>query len=588
MATANTYLKVTELDFEQIRTNLKSYLSTQDQFADFNFEGSAMATLLDVLAYNTHYNAYYLNMLANEMFLDTAQQRESVVSRAKELGYTPTSAIGATANVFVSFSGVTSGTSQFTIPKNSKFTTTIDDVTYTYVTPEAYTVINNSGSYTRNINIKEGEPLTHRFTVSTSSPVRYIIPNANVDTSSIVVSVQESSVDTTRTEFTRATNINQIYSNSPVYFLEEAADGKYEIVFSTGALGKPLQNGNIVIVDYLVCNGDSTNGAETFSIDTLSVGVSYTAASLTTNSASAGGRAAETIDSIKFNAPKNYQTQNRAVVQNDYERIILAENADIQSVVAFGGEEATPAVYGKVYIGVKPFGENFATENRKAKLKASISTRTPLGIDPVIIDPEYTYIIPTVKAYYNATSTTTSPTAIRSAVLTAIDSFSASNLERFGNRLRYSRFVRTLDNLSIGDILNTDASIQIQRRFIPTLDISQNLTFYFNNQLRTGTLSSSQFTYEGFNSFIDDDGLGNVRIYRFDSNRAKVVLESTAGTIDYTTGTVVLDGFIPSSFVDDQMKLTVTPQNLDVVPTREQILIMDSNDATVNVISEYT
>ena len=231
MATANTYLQVSELDFDDIRKNLKGYLSTQNQFKDYNFEGSAMSVLLDVLSYNTHYNAYYLNMIGNEMFLDTAQQRDSVVSRAKELGYLPVSAIGASANVTVAFSGIANTVSQFTIPKNSKFSTTIDDITYTYVTPEASLVINSANTFSKAITIKEGIPLTHKFTVNTSNPVRYILPNKNIDTSSISVSVQESSSDTTTTEFTRATNIKQVYSTSPVFFLEESADEKYEILF---------------------------------------------------------------------------------------------------------------------------------------------------------------------------------------------------------------------------------------------------------------------------------------------------------------------------------------------------------------------
>src|SRR6056300_1468429 len=225
MATsANSYLKVTELDFEEIKTNMKSFLSTQTQFKDYDFEGSAISTLLDVLAYNTHYNSYYVNMLANEMFLDTAQQRESVVSKAKELGYVPVSAIGATANVNLAFTGVASSTSQFTIPKNSKFTTTIDDIQYTYVTPEAFTVTNNNNTFSRAITIREGLPLTHRFTVNSANPVRYILPNENVDVSSITVSVQESVADTTVTEFTRATNVTQVFSTSPVFFVEEAYD----------------------------------------------------------------------------------------------------------------------------------------------------------------------------------------------------------------------------------------------------------------------------------------------------------------------------------------------------------------------------
>jgi hypothetical protein len=587
MATANTYLRVTELDFGNIRNNLKTYLSTQDQFADYNFEGSAMAVLLDVLAYNTHYNAYYLNMLANEMFLDTAQQRDSVVSRAKELGYVPVSAIGATANVEVTFNGVASGTSQFTIPKNSTFTTTVDDVTYTYVTPQAYTVIEDGGTYSRSINIKEGEPLTHRFTVSTESPIRYIIPNINVDTSSITVSVQESISDTTTTEFVRATNISQIYSTSPVYFLEEVADKKYEVIFGSGSLGKSLRNGNIVIVNYLVCNADATNGADSFSIDTLNVGVSYSGASLVTNSAAAGGRAQETVESIKFNAPRSYQTQNRAVVDNDYQRILLAENADLQSVIAFGGEQADPPVYGKVYIAVKPYAEEFATANRKAQVRASILDRTPLGIDPVVIDADYTYLIPTITTYYDKSTSSATEAQIRASVKSTIATFATNNLERFGNRLRYSRFVRALDNITTGSILNNDAVVKMQKRFVPNVNAAEKVELRFNNPIRPGTLTSTQFTYNGFLAYIDDDEDGNVNIYRFNAAKQKVNIVAAAGTIDYTTGEVDIENFAPTAYADIQLKVTATPDRFDIIPVREQILLMDSNDAVITVVPEY-
>ena len=587
MATANTYLRVTELDFGNIRNNLKTYLSTQDQFADYNFEGSAMAVLLDVLAYNTHYNAYYLNMLANEMFLDTAQQRDSVVSRAKELGYVPVSAIGATANVEVTFNGVASGTSQFTIPKNSTFTTTVDDVTYTYVTPQAYTVIEDGGTYSRSINIKEGEPLTHRFTVSTENPIRYIIPNINVDTSSITVSVQESISDTTTTEFVRATNISQIYSTSPVYFLEEVADEKYEIVFGSGSLGKSLKNGNIVIVNYLVCNADATNGADSFSIDTLNVGVSYSGASLVTNTAAAGGRAQETVESIKFNAPRSYQTQNRAVVDNDYQRILLAENADLQSVIAFGGEQADPPVYGKVYIAVKPYAEEFATSNRKAQIRASILDRTPLGIDPVVIDADYTYLIPTITTYYDKSTSSATEAQIRASVKSTIATFATNNLERFGNRLRYSRFVRALDNITTGSILNNDAVVKMQKRFVPNVNAAEKVNLHFHNPIRPGTLTSTQFTYNGFLAYIDDDEDGNVNIYRFNTAKQKVNIVAAAGTIDYTTGEVDIENFAPTAYADIQLKVTATPDRFDIIPVREQILLMDSNDAVITVVPEY-
>jgi hypothetical protein len=584
---ANSYLQVTELDFEQIRTNLKSYLSTQTQFQDYDFEGSAMAVLLDVLSYNTHYNAYYVNMLANEMFLDTAQQRDSVVSHAKLVGYTPVSAIGASANVTVTFTGVANTTAQFTIPKNSKFTTTIDDIQYTYVTPEAYSVTNSSNTFSRAINIREGLPLTHRFVVNDANPIRYVLPNDNVDTSSITVNVQESASDTTVTEFTRATNVTQVFSTSPVFFVEEAYDGKYEVLFGSGSLGKALRNGNIVIVEYLVCNGDATNGATTFSIDDFSgITESYTSAAVSTNTNAIGGRNPETVDSIKFNAPRFYQTQNRAVVDNDYQRILTAENADLQSVVAFGGELASPPVYGKVYIAVKPFGEQFATETRKQQLRESILNRVPLAIDPVFIDPDYTYLIPSVTTYYNASQTLVSTGAIENQILNSISTFSTNNLERFGNRLRYSRFVRVLDNTQNGSILNNDATINIQKRFVPNTNLAERVTLNFNNPLRVGTLTSTQFTQGGFSAFLDDNGSGVIRIYRFNESKQKVFINETAGTIDYTNGIVIINTFRPSAYAGIEMKVTVTPDRLDIIPIREQILIMDVNDASVTLIGE--
>jgi hypothetical protein len=587
MATANTYLKVTEVDFDQIRTNLKSYLTTQDQFQDYNFEGSALATLLDVLAYNTHYNAFYLNMLANEMFLDTAQQRDSVVSRAKELGYLPSSAIGSQANVSLTFTGIANTTSQFTIPRNATFTTTVDDVSYTYVVPTAKTVLNISNTYSTSVIIKEGTPLTHRFTVSTTNPVRYILPNANIDTSSIKVTVQESSVDTTTTEYLQATNTNQVSSNSPIYFLEESADKKYEIVFSPGILGKPVKNGNIVIVEYLVCNASDTDGASVFTVDNLNLGVSYTSVAIVTNKASSGGSDSESISSIKFNAPRNFQTQNRAIIKNDYERIISSENSDIQSVTAFGGELADPAVYGKVFIALKPVGALQSTENKKVSIKTSIIDRTPLGVDPVMIDPEYTYIIPTIKVFYNRTTSSATTSEVETSALSAIADFSTNNLEQFDRRFRFSRFVRSLDNLTVAEILNTDASIQMQKKIIPLLNVSQSIVLLFNNKIKTSTLSSTQFVYETFNCFFDDDGLGTVRVYRFDDTNTKVIQESNIGTIDYDTGKISLSDFKPTSLVGSQIEINVTPDSLDVTPVREQILIMQSVDADVTAISEF-
>jgi len=586
---ANTYLEVSELDFDDIRGNLKTYLRSQTQFNDYDFEGSAMATLLDVLAYNTHYNAYYLNMVANEMFLDTAQQRDSVVSRAKELGYTPISSLGASSEVKVKFDGLPAGTSQVIIPKNSKFTTTVDDITYTFVTPQAEKIeASISGVLEKKIKIREGEPLSFSWTVG-STPTRYIIPNKNVDTTSITVTVQDSSTDTNSTEFIEATNINQVFVTSPIFFIEEASDQKYELVFGSGSLGKSLKTGNIVKVEYLVNNGDAANGATTFSVDSIDIGIDYTSATITSvESPATGGRNQESIESIKFSAPRNFQTQNRAVVAEDYQRIILAENSDIQSVVAFGGEDAVPAQNGKVLIAIKPFNEKFTTVERKSQIKNSIKDRTPLAVDPSIVDGNYTYIIPTITTYYDLTKSSLTDAAVESNIRTAIDEYAVSSLERFGNKFRYSRFVRTLDNTSGGYILNNDASVRMQKRITPNTNASESVNLYYNNPIRKGSLESSQFTFGGFKVNLSDDRSGVVSIFRYNEDNSTIIMDANAGTIDYDTGHVFLPNFEPTSYDDLELKITVTPQNLDIIPVREQVLLMESKDARINVIGEQT
>lgn len=584
---AESYLKVSDVDFDDIRNNLKTFLTTQTQFRDYDFEGSNLSVLLDVLAYNTHYNAFYLNMLANEMFLDTAQQRDSIASLAKMLGYVSTSAQGPTAQVSLSFTGLPAGTSQFTIAKNSKFNTTIDDITYTFVTPQAYTVVNNNGSFNITVDIKEGYPLVHKFTHNSASPVRFVIPNKNVDTSSIVVKVQESANDTTTSEWVRATNIKQVFETSEIYFVEEAYDEKYEIVFGSGSLGKSLKNGNIVIVEYLVCNGDITNGAKTFSVENLITDVVYGSVTAPTTVKNAiGGRYIETADSVKFNAPRHYQTQNRAIIADDYKRIILAENSDLESVVAYGGENADPPIYGKVYIAVKPFGEQFTTESRKALLKNSIVDRTPLSIDPVIIDADYTYVVANINTYYDSTTTKDKEGAIKSSILNAITNFSTNNLERFGNRLRFSKFLAALDAVNVGKVLNNDARLSIQKRVVPDIQNAGRLTLKFANELRKDTLSSTRFVFKNFSCFLDDDGLGNVRIYRFDETKTKVILDATAGTINYETGVVDIPNFAITDYDGIEFYVTCQTQNLDIEPVREQILIMSAQDATVSIVDE--
>ena len=585
MAVANTYLNITETDFSDIRTNLESYLSTQSQFQDYDYEGSAMATLLDVLSYNTHYNAFYINMLANEMFLDTAQQRDSVVSRAKELGYLPVSASGASANVTLTFTGVAATVGTFTISANSKFTTTIDDIGYTFVTDKDFIVVNNSDAFIKEINIIEGEPLQHRFTVSTAAPVKYVLPNADVDTDSIKIRVQESSTDTTQTTYTQATNIVAVTNSSPVFFLQETIDKKYEITFGDGVLGKAVKNNNIVIVDYRVCNSTMTNGANTFSVGSLSTSVNYTSVALALKSKATGGRVQESVDNIKFNAPKNYETQNRAIIAEDYSRILLNENSDLNSVTSFGGEERIPAVYGKVYIATKPLDENFITDDRKSELKLSIKDRTPLALDPVFIDADYLYAIPTINVHYDPKATVRTGDWLTNAAKMATVSFNTNNLNQFKKRFRFSRFSRVMDNVDTS-VLSTSVSMIIQKRFTPDTNVAETITLNFKNEIRVNTIDSTLFTYNGFQSFFDDDGLGNINIYRYNEEKVKTNVVANAGTIDYDTGNMVVNNFAPSAYDGIEIKVSVSPVNLDIVPTQETIIVLDTEAATFTSTSE--
>ena len=584
MADANTYLKVTELDFDGIKNNLKTYLSARPEFKDYNFEGSTIGTLIDVLAYNTHYNSYYANMLANEMFLDTAQQRDSIVSRARELGYLPGSSKGSQANIKLTFLGVPAEETRITLRKNTSFTTVIDNVAYTYVLPETVIIDRDATGFSKIVQIKEGTALTHRVTYSAANKTKIVVPNVNVDAGSVRVRVQNSSADATVTEFTRATNISTIKETSPIFFIEEAPDGKYEIIFGSGSLGKPLKDDNIVIVDYLVNNGADSDGAKLFSAKSILLDASYTSINIETVDASFGGAARESIESIKFNAPRMYQTQNRAVVAEDFERILLTEQGDLESVVAFGGEQADPPVPGTVYIAVKPTGELFMTVQRKSQIKQSIASRTMLSIEPIIVDAEYLYLIPNITTYYNKDETTLKSGDIKELVLSQVDTFSEKNLERFGNKMRFSRFLRNLDNLD-GSIINNEAVLEVQKRFTPTTQRTQKITLKYNNAIRRNSLTSTEFTYSGYSAYLNDDGNGNINVFRYADNKETVIVPNT-GNIDYETGVVNIENFQPTAFSGIEIKVNVKPEKTDVTPVREQILIMDSRDSNVTVIGE--
>mgnify|MGYP003977923123 CR=1 FL=1 len=589
MTTANSALQVTELDFDEIRAGLKTFLSSQTTFQDYDFDGSNMSILLDLLAYNTHYNAYYTNMAANEMFLKSAQLRNNVVERAAEFGYTSSSARGAVGEVTVTIVP-TGSPDTITIPKNTEMTSVVDDETLTFTTVGAELITKSSANtyVATGVSIAEGFPLTHEFTVSTSNPVEYIIPNKNVDTTRISVSVRATDAATTSTTYTLADDITQLTGSSTVYFIEETADERYRIYFGDDILGNSLVDGNVVVIDYHVCNTTKGNGANTFT--NLSAISGYSYVTLVTTTAASGGQEIETTASVKLNAPLHYERQNRVVTQSDYERLILAENSDFTSVNVWGGEDNDPPVYGRVYIAVNPASGTTVSDARQASIVTSLKKRNVMSIDPVIVDAIYLYVVPTIQINWNPDLTSDSTGTVESAVSTAITTYQTGTLDDFGNKFRFSTFSTAID-AAHDSIKGNNTTINMMMEITPTLNVATTYTVKFQNGIKqtanhvtheghTGVVTSSNFTYLSQTCFFEDDGNGVLLVYT-QSGDVKTVLNSAAGTVDYTTGSVVISSFTPTAVANSGvLSLTASPASKDVVPTLEQIVQFKSSVIT--------
>jgi hypothetical protein len=572
---ANNALQITGTDFDDIKSNLKSFLSSQTKFTDYNFEDSTIGLLVDLLSYNTYYNAVYLNQVANEMYLDSALLRSNVVSRAKMLGYTPNSAKGSTATVKLVFSPNDSRES-VGIPRNTIFTSAIDGIDYNFCTTTSY-IANTGSSYTINVDLTEGTPLTHRYTVDTTTNQRFTLPNHNVDTNKILVNVQQSSSNSAVTSYIRATDLTQVKNTSAIYFLQENLDGEFELVFGDGILGKKLSDGNVIKIEYYVNNGSDTNKANVFVAPASINGIStFTVSTVSTAS---GGANLESIDSVKFNAPKNYTTQNRAVTAEDYKRIILAENSDLLAVRTWGGEENTPPVYGRVYISTHPA----LSTSRQETLTTFLEKRNVMSIDPVFADPAYLYIVPSIDVRYNPDITTTTATEISNKISAALLAFETSELGLFETHLYKSKLIAKLAAAD-QSIMSASLDFSMQKRFRPNTTLKTTYKISFHNAVKHPTsgifiaVSSSKFTYLGKStSYFDDDGVGNIRIFYMDG-ATKIYLNHTAGTIEYDTGFITLTDLVIAAYDGDDLKLNVIPSKHDLFTVRNQIpLIADSS-----------
>ena len=406
-------IEITDLDFDTVKDNFKSFLSQQTQFTDYNFEGSGMSVLMDLLAYNTHYLAFHANMLANEMFIDTALTRASAVSHAKSLGYLPSSAKASTAIVDVTVSGVPTTQATLVMAAGTIFTTSVNDTSYQFVTIGDHTASNPAGSCVFNeVSIYEGTRVRYTYTVNSSNlEQQFVIPSAAVDTSTVIVSVQASSSDITTEVYTLNTDYATLDSTSLKYFLQEIEEGRYEVYFGDGVIGKKPTDGNIVILDYVVTSGSTADGASAF-IAASTVG-GYSNVSTLASASSSGGGDSESVDSIKFNAPLKYAAQGRAVTPDDYKAIVPSVYSNIKSIQCWGGEDNDPPIYGRVYVAINPNTGTTLTTTTKNSIIASLKNYNVASIVPVIVDPEVLYLVMGITAKYNSTVTEKSKSDIK-------------------------------------------------------------------------------------------------------------------------------------------------------------------------------
>ena len=588
MAT-NSTLTVSELDFDTIKSSLQTYLQGQTEFSDYDFESSTLSILLNVLSYNTYHNSFYLNMVANEMFLDSSQLRNSVVSRAKMLNYTPRSSVGATAAIDAVVTPGDSPTS-ITVGANTQFSATVNGISYSWVTSESTSLTSQpNGTFTGTLNIVEGTPLQHRFTVNTTTPVRYILPNENTDTTSFTIRIQESTANSSTTTYTLVSDLSVVDSTSTVYYIQENEDNLYEVYFGDGVFGKKPINGNIVIIDYRVVSGTAVNGANTFATPASLGG--YSNFTTTTSSVAQGGALQETIESVKFNAPFKFQSQDRLVTMQDYKNIILTENGDLSSINVWGGEDNDPPIYGKVFVAAKPTSGSLLSNQKKEAIRTSLKSRNTLSIDVEMVDATYLYVNPTITVRYNPELTSLSAAALNDKIQTALISFEADKLGTFGNKFYLYELSEKLKDAD-SSFISVDVDILLEKRFIPlTTEISTYQINYYQKVFEPhaghlGSLTSTTFTVDDTNGLnLDHDGYGILRTYTVDSG-SKNYRDNNFGTIDYDTGLITLTNKLISAYDGDYLSLKIKPDGKNIFGQRNQIILISG--ASIETINDST
>ncbi len=590
---ASNKLVVSDFDFDNIKSNLKTFLQNQPEFSDYNFEGSGFAVLLDTLAYNTHYLGFNANMLVNETYLNSADIRKNIVALAKMIGYTPSSVRAPVSTIDITVNNASG--SSILMNKGTTFTSSVDGTSYNFLTNEDITITPLNGVYKfSNVNLYEGTLVTFKYTVdSTDTDQKYIIQNLNADTSTLKVTVQNSVSDSTLNTYTLATGLRNITDTSKIYFLQETDNGKFEVYFGDGVIGKKLEDGNIVILEYIVTNKDEANGAKTFEL-AGSIGT-FNNVTISTKANAQGGSEAETKESIRFNAPLQYTSQDRAVTATDYESIVKTLYPNALSVSAWGGEDDETPVYGVVNIAIKAASGSTLTETTKASIVKELIPYNVASVRPTIVDPETTSIVLSSVAKYDKKGTSKSADTIKSEIVTAVTNYNTTTLQKFDGVFRFSKLTGLIDDVDT-NILSNITTINMRKNFTPTIASSTKYDVYFRNAIynphsgHSSVLSSTGFKVTGSDNemFLDDDSNGNVRRYYLVSG-VKTYANNTQGTINYETGQVTLNSLNVASIsnirnaVSTVIEITVKPNSNDIVPVRNQVVEIDVTNSNITV-----
>lgn len=596
---------VTELDFDKIKQSMVDYFKASPTYADWNFEGSGLSVLMDVLAYNTHYNAMLAHLSLNETFLDSSQIRANVVGHAKLLGYVPRSALASTAVLDFTVSPVGTPAPSITIDRGFRFQTVVATNTYTFVNLSPVTALYNSttGEYhfayddvtEKDYRIYAKQGILKRMLYRVDSTVtnqKFVIPDENVDTTTLRVRIKSNENTSDYAIYTRFTDLATVTSSSQIYFLQENAQGLYEVYFGDNNFGvKPIDN-SIVEIEYVYTDGTGANGATTFkALDSLSGATIPSNISVTLDDnddlvRSYGGAARETTESIRYNAPLTFITQNRAVTADDYRAIILREVGNIQSITVWGGENAETPTWGKVYICIKPTGSATLSASEKSAVVDLVKKKNVVSITPVMVDPEYTYLSLDVFFKYNPNLTDSPLSTLVSSVRNTITAFNDDNLDRFDGVFRSSQLLRNVDATD-PSILNSTLRVYMYKDVDATVGASNYFDLKFTSPIAIGTgtrpvLTSTGFYINGVEHFFSDapiNGSSNRQVFLYKNVGDEQVKVANSGTIYTTEGRVILNNFIPDN--NTTIRITVEPDSMDLAPKRNQLLSIDPLSVTV-------